>query len=64
MDGTVDVVEYLGADSYVIVDGGPLGQITIRSHGDEDLAPGQPIGLAFAPDRLHFFDEDGLAIRD
>ena len=63
MDGTVDVVEYLGADSYVIVDGGPCGQITIRSHGDENLAPGKQIGLAFRPERLHFFDDKGLAVR-
>ena len=62
LDGTVDVVEYLGADSYVIIDGGPLGQITIRSHGDEALAPGQPIGMIFQDERLHFFDADGLAI--
>ncbi|MGR3805593.1 ABC transporter ATP-binding protein [Marinibacterium profundimaris] len=63
MDGTVDVVEYLGADSFVIIDGGSLGQITIRSHGDEDLAPGKVIGLKFREDRLHFFDDKGLAIR-
>ncbi len=63
MDAKVDVLEYLGADSYVIVDGGPLGQITIRSHGDETVTPGQPIGLKFREDRLHFFDDAGLAIR-
>ncbi|QEW19601.1 putative sn-glycerol-3-phosphate import ATP-binding protein [Marinibacterium anthonyi] len=63
MDGTVDVVEYLGADSYVIVDGGPLGQITIRSDGNTAVRPGDRIGLSFRDDELHFFDEPGLAIR-
>jgi multiple sugar transport system ATP-binding protein len=29
-DGTIDVVEYLGADSFLVVDCGPLGQITVR----------------------------------
>ncbi|WP_172298908.1 ABC transporter ATP-binding protein [Pseudoruegeria sp. HB172150] len=61
-DATVDVLEYLGADSYVIVDAGPLGQMTIRSHGDEDVEPGQKIGLKFREDRLHFFDDRGLAV--
>ncbi len=61
-DGTVDVLEYLGADTFVIVDGGPLGQITVRSEGDSTLAPGEQIGLSFAEDQLHFFDDAGLAL--
>ena len=62
-DATVDVLEYLGADSYIIVEAGPLGQMTIRSHGDEDVRPGTRVGLVFEPDRLHFFDSAGLAVR-
>jgi multiple sugar transport system ATP-binding protein len=63
-DAVVDVTEYLGADTYVIVDAGPLGRITLRSHGDDDIRPGTPVGLVFPPDQLHFFDASGLAIRD
>ena len=61
-DGTVDVVEYLGADSYVIIDAGPLGQVTVRAHGDVDLAPGQPVGLGFQDGHRHFFDAQGKAL--
>ncbi len=62
-DGTVDVLEYLGADTFVIVDGGPLGQITVRVIGDSVLNPGNRVGLSFG-DALHFFDADGQAVRD
>ncbi len=62
-DGTVDVLEYLGADTFIIVDGGPLGQITVRSEGDSQLKSGEKIGLTFAEEHLHFFGEDGLAVK-
>ncbi len=62
MDGTVDVLEYLGADTFVIVDGGDLGQITVRVSGDCALKSGDPVGLTFDETRLHFFDENGLAV--
>ena len=62
-DGQVDVLEYLGADTFVIIDGGPLGRITVRVIGDVDLAPGETVGLTF-DETKHFFDADGLAIRD
>ncbi|MDJ0640034.1 MAG: sn-glycerol-3-phosphate ABC transporter ATP-binding protein UgpC [Paracoccaceae bacterium] len=61
-DATVDVLEYLGADTFLIVDGGHLGQVTVRTDGDTELKPGQRIGLNAANDRLHFFGSDGLAI--
>ncbi len=61
-DGTVDVLEYLGADTFVIIDGGPLGQITVRSDSDTQLKSGEPVGLAFAAEHLHFFDGNDQAI--
>ncbi|MBR9890326.1 ABC transporter ATP-binding protein [bacterium] len=63
IDGTVDVMEYLGADTYVIVDCGPAGKLTVRSHGDTGLKPGQPCGLIFEPGQTHLFDARGLALR-
>ena len=62
-DGTVDVLEYLGADTFVIIDGGPLGQITVRSGSDTPLKSGETVGLHFADDHLHFFDQDDLTVR-
>ena len=60
-DGTVDVLEYLGADTFVIIDGGPLGRITVRVIGDTSLSPGETVGLTF-DETTHFFDAEGLAI--
>ena len=61
-DGKIDVLEYLGADTFIIIDGGPLGQITVRGEGNTSLTPGDPVGLNFAEDHLHFFGDDGLAL--
>ncbi len=61
-DGTVDVLEYLGADTFVIVDGGPLGQVTVRTDGDCTLRPGETVGLRFAEEKLNFFDSEGQAV--
>jgi multiple sugar transport system ATP-binding protein len=60
-DGVVDVLEYLGADTFVIVDGGALGQIVLRVTGDTDVRPGDTVGLSF-DETTHFFDAEGLAI--
>ena len=59
LEGVVDVTEYLGSDTFVIVDAGALGQITVRQIGDTELKAGDKIQLAFAPKHLHFFDING-----
>ncbi|MGB0661496.1 MAG: ABC transporter ATP-binding protein [Mangrovicoccus sp.] len=61
-DAVVDLVEFLGADTFVILDAGPLGSITVRVVGSSDLRPGTRLGLAF-PGPLHFFDGEGLAVQ-
>ncbi len=63
LDGTIDVLEYLGADTFLIIDGGMAGQITVRTDGDTHLKEGQRVGLIAPPDRLHYFGTDGLAIK-
>jgi multiple sugar transport system ATP-binding protein len=62
IDGAVDVLEYLGADTFVIVDCGEAGKLTVRLTGDSDLAPGTPLGLEFSPEHSHFFDASGLRV--
>ncbi|RVV99285.1 ABC transporter ATP-binding protein [Mesobaculum littorinae] len=61
LDATVDVLEYLGADTFVILDTA-VGRLTVRADGASDLRPGQEIGLVFDETRLHFFDDAGLAL--
>ena len=62
LDGTIDVLEYLGADTFVIVDCGDAGQVTLRTDGDTELRPGQRIGLSAPSERLRFFGTDGKAM--
>ena len=61
-DGVVDIVEYLGADTNLLVDCGPLGAIGLRVDGDMEIEAGQKVGLAFDQEKLHFFDKDGQAL--
>ena len=61
-DGRVDVVEYLGADSFVLLDCGDLGQLSVRIVGDTELAPGDEVGVSFSVEDTHFFDAEGLRV--
>ncbi|MEO9572685.1 MAG: ABC transporter ATP-binding protein [Tateyamaria sp.] len=61
IDGTVDVLEYLGADTFVIVSCGAAGQLTVRVNGSASLKPGDPVGLNFSDNVVHKFDAQGLA---
>ena len=61
-DGTVDVLEYLGADTFLIVDAGSLGRITVRTDSDTEIREGQRIGLQSPRERLHHFGPDGKAL--
>jgi len=57
--GRIDVVEYLGADTYLVVECGGIGALTVRAPGDARFAPGESVGLAFEADNCHFFDRAG-----
>ena len=61
-DGIIEVIEYLGADTFLIIDCGVEEKVTVRLNGDTDLKPGTQIGLHFPNDKLHFFDENGRAL--
>ena len=61
-DGVVDIVEYLGADTHLLVDCGSLGAIGVRLDGDAHISPADKVGLIFDPGKLHFFDANGQAL--
>ncbi len=63
MNGTVDVREYLGADTYVVMDCAEAGQVTVRVIGDTALVPGDACGLQFDTTKTHFFGTDGNALK-
>ncbi|MEM7197895.1 MAG: ABC transporter ATP-binding protein [Pseudomonadota bacterium] len=62
-DAMVQVVEYLGADSFILLECGNIGQITVRAPGDTQIKPQESVGLQFQDDRIIFFDAQGLALR-
>ena len=64
LQGTIDVVERLGSDTFAYVAADALGPLTVRIVGNAvALAQGQQVGLQFATDRLHLFDANGQTIR-
>ena len=60
--GRVDVVEYLGADTFLVVDCGELGALTVRAAGEAQFDHGAEVGLAFAEEHCHFFDREGQRV--
>jgi len=61
--GTVEVVGYGGADTFVLFDCGPIGQVNVRIGGESAMRPGDNAGLAFAAEHVRFFGDDGAAVR-
>ncbi|MCY4462479.1 MAG: ABC transporter ATP-binding protein [Albidovulum sp.] len=61
-DGSVDVLEYLGADTYVIVDCGQSEKVTVRVDGSSTLSPGENVGMRFPENKAVFLDSSGLAV--
>jgi multiple sugar transport system ATP-binding protein len=61
--GTVSVAEHLGSDTFLYVDAGKLGTLTVRCVGEFSLKAGDRISLSPDPARLHRFGKNGAVIR-
>jgi multiple sugar transport system ATP-binding protein len=61
--GTVSVAEHLGSDTFLYVDAGKLGMLTVRAIGEFSLKAGDRVWLSPDPARLHRFDKEGGVIR-
>ena len=61
-NGFVEVVEYLGSDTFAYVQCGEAGVLSVRVSPDVELARGDEVGLHFAPGKVHFFDAADRAI--
>ena len=59
----IRLAEHLGADTFLHVDGGANGMMTVRADGEYDAHPGADIFLTPDPARIHRFDANGKAIR-
>ncbi len=61
--GTVRLTEHLGSDTFLHVDAGTRGMLTVRAAGESKFGPGDAIWMTPENGRLHRFDAAGLAIR-
>ena len=61
--GTVKLSEHLGSDTFLHVDGGKRGQLTVRATGESKFGPGDTIWMTPELNRLHRFDAQGGAIK-
>ncbi|MFO1131206.1 MAG: ABC transporter ATP-binding protein [Hyphomicrobiales bacterium] len=61
-NGTITLTEHLGSDSFLHVDAGDAGRLTVRAPGDYEGRPGTPVALRFDPTRLHRFDSQGKVL--
>ncbi len=61
--GTVKLTESLGSDTFLHVDAGPRGQLTVRTAGESGFKPGEKIWMTPDKSRLHRFDKNGKVIR-
>jgi sn-glycerol 3-phosphate transport system ATP-binding protein len=53
--GTVEAIEYLGADSLLVCRCGPHG-ITVSVKGKTDISAGETVGLTWQEKHIHLFD--------
>ncbi len=61
LDGRIGMVERLGHTTMLYVDT-PAGSVVVEDDGGSAARTGEPVGLAFAPGRVHLFDGDGRAL--
>ena len=62
VNGTIDVMEHLGSDSYAYVDVPEVGLFTVRIVGHSENEAGDKVGLAFAPEDAHLFTAEGATL--
>jgi multiple sugar transport system ATP-binding protein len=61
--GTVLLTEHLGSDTFLHIDAGQRGQLTVRAPGETTLKPGSAVWMTPDKTRIHRFGADGKAIR-
>ncbi len=60
--GTVILSEHLGSDTFIKIDAGAIGTLTVRAGGEVILHHGDPIRLHPQIDKIHRFTENGRSI--
>jgi multiple sugar transport system ATP-binding protein len=62
-EGTVMLAEHLGSDTFLHVDAGLRGTLTVRASGEFPVGPGGKVLMTPEKGRIHRFDPQGKAIR-
>jgi multiple sugar transport system ATP-binding protein len=62
-EGNIALAEHLGADTFLHVDAGERGRLTVRAEGEYKLGPGARVWLTPEPGRIHRFSAEGKALR-
>ena len=57
--GTVALAEHLGSDTFLKVNAGDLGTMTVRASGEVKVNFGDRIQFGPAPGKIHRFGADG-----
>jgi len=60
--GEVGVAEHLGSDTFLHVNCGVLGTLTVRAEGERSLSHGEKVWLTPQPGRIYRFDKDGRTL--
>ena len=60
---TIMLAEHLGADTFLHVDAGERGRLTVRTEGEYPGGPGSKVRLTPEKPRIHRFDHNGKALR-
>jgi multiple sugar transport system ATP-binding protein len=60
--GKVAIAEHLGSDTFLYVDAGALGTLTVRGTGEIGVRMGDTVLLSPDPNRVYRFDANGNAI--
>ena len=59
---TVGVAEHLGSDTFLHVQAGDVGTLTVRADGEVGVRHGETVYLTPSPNKIHRFGADGRAM--
>ena len=62
LEAFVDVIEYLGADTFIVVNTDEYGEIRARASTSQNFKHKMKVSLNFEFSKLHFFDNDGIKL--
>ena len=62
-EGAVKLAEHLGSDTFLHIDAGQRGTLTVRASGEFPVGPGGKVWMTPETGRIHRFDANGRAIR-